>query len=365
MKPVDAKKNPGLAKLPSAIRNKMGYMKKGGLTQHPVKNGSKRMKKFAEGGTYFAPDSEKYTGDDEIVKYRMGQIKDPGVDLFKLARGEEQVAKPVEFEKNKYIPNKDSAMDNKDVGESKADVKVDKVEDAPVPFKRTPLITDPPISGGKTKVPVVKETTKTTITKVEPNKNVKNTTDDESSRRAQNRVDSMKAQNADINVRKRALELTDKGLEESHPEDYIPGIGALSGLLRKGLRNLGSKFSKDITPKSPQIGKDVERISVDRKQISYDPKKIGYTKKQLEMDKSGQANRASSSGALKDEFKPSELRSDFKKGGKVKSPTMSFQTYSKTGKKAGMKTIKMSSGGKVSSASSRGDGCAIRGKTRA
>jgi hypothetical protein len=54
----------------------------------------------------------------------------------------------------------------------------------------------------------------------------------------------------------------------------------------------------------------------------------------------------------------------YKKGGKVKSPTMSFQTYTKTGKKAGMKTVpvKMSAGG---SASSRADGCAVRGKTRA
>ena len=32
MKPVDSKKNPGLAKLPTAVRNKMGYMKKGGMT---------------------------------------------------------------------------------------------------------------------------------------------------------------------------------------------------------------------------------------------------------------------------------------------------------------------------------------------
>lgn len=31
MKPVDMKKNPGLAKLPTAVRNKMGYMKKGGM----------------------------------------------------------------------------------------------------------------------------------------------------------------------------------------------------------------------------------------------------------------------------------------------------------------------------------------------
>ena len=30
LKPVDKKKNPGLAKLPTAVRNKMGFMKRGG-----------------------------------------------------------------------------------------------------------------------------------------------------------------------------------------------------------------------------------------------------------------------------------------------------------------------------------------------
>jgi hypothetical protein len=30
MKKVDKNKNPGLAKLPTAVRNKMGYMAKGG-----------------------------------------------------------------------------------------------------------------------------------------------------------------------------------------------------------------------------------------------------------------------------------------------------------------------------------------------
>ena len=30
IKKVDAKKNPGLAKLPTRVRNKMGFMKKGG-----------------------------------------------------------------------------------------------------------------------------------------------------------------------------------------------------------------------------------------------------------------------------------------------------------------------------------------------
>ena len=33
LKPVDKKKNPGLAKLPTGVRNKMGYMKKGGVVK--------------------------------------------------------------------------------------------------------------------------------------------------------------------------------------------------------------------------------------------------------------------------------------------------------------------------------------------
>ena len=33
MKPVDMKKNPGVAKLPTAVRNKMGFMKNGGMAE--------------------------------------------------------------------------------------------------------------------------------------------------------------------------------------------------------------------------------------------------------------------------------------------------------------------------------------------
>jgi len=36
MKPVDKDSNPGLAKLPTEVRNKMGYMKKGGKVSSPV-----------------------------------------------------------------------------------------------------------------------------------------------------------------------------------------------------------------------------------------------------------------------------------------------------------------------------------------
>ena len=66
MKPVDKEKNPGLAKLPTEVRNKMGYMKKGGNVKHSdmakdkpmmkveakkaVKGHEKRMHGMAKGG---------------------------------------------------------------------------------------------------------------------------------------------------------------------------------------------------------------------------------------------------------------------------------------------------------------------------
>jgi hypothetical protein len=67
LKPVDSEENPGLGKLPTEVRNKMGYMKKGGIMKHDdikqdmpmmnkvaakaVKGHEKRMHKMAKGGT--------------------------------------------------------------------------------------------------------------------------------------------------------------------------------------------------------------------------------------------------------------------------------------------------------------------------
>ena len=45
MKPVDMKKNPGLAKLPTKVRNKMGYMKDGGEAYSDIKMDKKVVKK--------------------------------------------------------------------------------------------------------------------------------------------------------------------------------------------------------------------------------------------------------------------------------------------------------------------------------
>lgn len=48
LKEVDAQENPGLAKLPTEVRNKMGYAKKGGLMKHSdIKQDMPMMKKVA------------------------------------------------------------------------------------------------------------------------------------------------------------------------------------------------------------------------------------------------------------------------------------------------------------------------------
>ena len=47
MKPVDMEKNPGMAKLPTDVRNKMGYMKKGGMASD-AKEDMPMMKKVAK-----------------------------------------------------------------------------------------------------------------------------------------------------------------------------------------------------------------------------------------------------------------------------------------------------------------------------
>ena len=39
LKPVDKKKSPGLSKLPKPVRNKMGYMKDGGVVRGTARGG--------------------------------------------------------------------------------------------------------------------------------------------------------------------------------------------------------------------------------------------------------------------------------------------------------------------------------------
>jgi hypothetical protein len=139
-----------------------------------------------------------------------------------------------------------------------------------------------------------------------------------------------KAETAEEN-KERMEGLTKKqALEKVEPEGYIPGPGMLKNVLKRGLKSVEQKLLP-YNPKKATVEKAREaranaRISK-MKQENYD---------------AGPAGRARASGAMVDDLRPGstdllsrELRSDFKKGGKV------------------------------SSASKRADGCAIRGKTRA
>ena len=154
------------------------------------------------------------------------------------------------------------------------------------------------------------------------------------------------------------LRESDKPLENVNPEDYLPGGGALA-LLRKGASSLAKKAasnSKQITegPKkldydrvvanrrseegvSPSEALAARKVSARKQEVKdahddVDRKMAGEAvKKGLE----AKSNRTKSSGAMSGDFKTNEIRKGFK------------------------------AGGKVSSASSRADGCAVRGKTRA
>jgi hypothetical protein len=78
MKPVDMKKNPGMAKLPTAVRNKMGYMKDGGAAHSDVKMDKKVVKKAV--GMH---EKQLHGG----KKSDMSMLKSGGMAAKKMARG--------------------------------------------------------------------------------------------------------------------------------------------------------------------------------------------------------------------------------------------------------------------------------------
>jgi len=62
LKPVDKKKNPGLAKLPTRVRNKMGYMKKGGMRRN-----TQRMNRLEELGRVDAERAKTMKGKQRLM----------------------------------------------------------------------------------------------------------------------------------------------------------------------------------------------------------------------------------------------------------------------------------------------------------
>jgi hypothetical protein len=64
LKPVNNEDNPGLAKLPASVRNKMGYMAMGGKMKadEDFMYGGKMMKKMNKGGKMSMPGFKGFTG---------------------------------------------------------------------------------------------------------------------------------------------------------------------------------------------------------------------------------------------------------------------------------------------------------------
>jgi hypothetical protein len=140
-----------------------------------------------------------------------------------------------------------------------------------------------------------------------------------------------------------------QALERVEPENYIPG----SGMLKAGLKAIvgagARKAAKEgteagVKESAKQIANNpTKRIGLDKDTYKSATEKAREARANARMNKmhqenydAGPAGRARASGAPYDYVpKQGELRSDFKKGGKIKS------------------------------ASSRADGCAVRGKTRA
>lgn len=78
MKSVDMKKNPGVAKLPTAVRNKMGFMKEGGAAHSDVKMDKKVVKKAV--GMH---DKQQHGG----KKTDLAALKKGGMATKKMAKG--------------------------------------------------------------------------------------------------------------------------------------------------------------------------------------------------------------------------------------------------------------------------------------
>jgi hypothetical protein len=78
MKPVDMKKNPGVAKLPTAVRNKMGFMKNGGMAHSDVAMDKKVVKKAV--GMH---EKQLHAG----KKSDMSKLKSGGMAVTKMAKG--------------------------------------------------------------------------------------------------------------------------------------------------------------------------------------------------------------------------------------------------------------------------------------
>jgi hypothetical protein len=119
----------------------------------------------------------------------------------------------------------------------------------------------------------------------------------------------------------------DKPLESSNPEDYITGGGILKGMLKSVVRS-GEKAAARAAEK--KAAERAEKQAAKEAKDSTRRDAEGYSPEEAvrKIDEPARVARTESSGAMKDTFKPEEIREGFKKGGKIKK----MQAGSLTGK---------------------------------
>lgn len=110
LKEVDSSENPGLSKLPTEVRNKMGYMKKGGMAKKYAKGGcatksdakmiakkevkghESSMHKMKKGGIVEKGTGEKYASKAAMMKHekketKAQEMKEHGMKKGGMAKG--------------------------------------------------------------------------------------------------------------------------------------------------------------------------------------------------------------------------------------------------------------------------------------
>ena len=105
LKAVDSSDNPGLSKLPTEVRNKMGYMKKGGMAKGYAKGGcatksdakmiakkevkghESSMHKMKKGGIVEKGTGEKYKSKAAMMKHEKKETKAEEMKEHKMKKG--------------------------------------------------------------------------------------------------------------------------------------------------------------------------------------------------------------------------------------------------------------------------------------
>ena len=103
LKPVDKEKNPGLAKLPTEVRNKMGFMKDGGVVGNKVsvKELDELMLMLKKGDKMLSPEARKKLRDKILKKKDGGMVLEIG--LRPATKKENKMAKEMMGKKPKKM----------------------------------------------------------------------------------------------------------------------------------------------------------------------------------------------------------------------------------------------------------------------